>query len=354
MPPRKPDLSIIIPLLNEQDNIAELVRELLAQRDILLEVILVDGGSTDGSYELCCDLSDHHPDLINCLQSDTGRARQMNLGAQYARADELLFLHADTRLQDDTLLQRALTAINEQRQQHPGQTVAGHFALRFLRSQPGHDGAYFFYEAKTHLNRPDTINGDQGYWLARDFFLSLGQFDESLPYMEDARLATKIFTQGHWITLPGVIYSSARRFESEGLRQRQILNSFICNFQHIGLHDFFIQAREAYQAQDNTTTLQLKPFLRLIHGLMMQHGLRRAWQRWYQTGGYIAGNAWQLAFAADCRQARRAGKQPGNCGTKRLDFYDKWLAGLVTSAPCRAITAGLTLIWFYSLFVTEN
>ena len=354
MPLRQPDLSVIIPVLNEHGNIAELVEQLLDQRNITLEIIFVDGGSHDGSNEQCCELTERHPDRINCLQTEAGRALQMNLGAQYARAEELLFLHADTRIRDNTLLQRALSFMNQQRGQYPGKAVAGHFAPRFLRSQAGHDAGYYFYQAKTHLNRPDTINGDQGFLLSRDMFRALGPFDESLPYMEDARLAGKIFAHGRWIPLPGVIYPSARRFESEGLKQRQILNAFLCTFQHIGLHDFFRQAGEAYRAQDSTTALQLKPFLKLIHPLMMHHGFTTACRRWYQTGSYIADNAWQLAFAADCKQARRAAKDPGNCGTKRLDFYDRWLAGVVTSAPCRALTGMLTMIWFYSLYLTEK
>ena len=351
---RQPDLSIVIPLLNELDNISELVSELLGQRDIAVELILVDGGSHDGSYELCCQLAEQHPDAINCLQTDAGRALQMNLGAEYARAQDVLFLHADTQIKDATLLQRALAAMNKQRQRQPDQQFAGHFALRFLRSQPGHDRAYYFYEAKTHLNRPDTINGDQGLLLSRNFFRSLGHFDESLPYMEDARLASRIFEHGCWITLPGIVYSSARRFEREGLKQRQILNAFLCNFQHIGLHEFFSQAGEAYRAQDLTAALQLKPFLKIIHRLMMGGGVLNAARRWYQTGSYTAANAWQLAFAADCKRAQQTGKDPGDCATKRLDFYDRWLADVMTSAPCRALTAVLTMIWFYSLYLTEK
>lgn len=351
---RKPDLSIIIPVLNERDNIDVLVAQLLVQRDITLEIILIDGGSTDGSYERCCQLTDQYPDQISCLQSERGRAVQMNLGADYARAKDVLFLHADTKIEDTTLMYRARSALNQARQQQPDQRFAGHFALRFLRKQQDHKQAYYFYEAKTHLNRPDTINGDQGMFISLNFFRSLGRFDETLPYMEDARLAKRIFEHGQWITLPGVVYTSARRFEQEGLKQRQMLNSFLCNFQHIGLHEFFGQASDAYRTQDHTTKLQLRPFLNIIHRLMMGQGITNAVKRWYKTGGYIAANAWQLAFAADCKRALQAGQEPGQGKTPRLKLYDCCLAPIITSPPCHAITALLTLIWFYSLFITEK
>lgn len=355
MPSHKPELSVIIPVINEAESLPALVNDLLHQRVIRLEIIIVDGGSTDKTLRVCKKFSDQHPNLISYLQCDPGRALQMNHGSAYARAQELLFLHADSQINDPYLLRNALDRLIAQRKILKTDNIAGHFGLRFNRNESGHEQAWFFYEAKTHLNRPDTINGDQGFMLGAIFFRHLGQFDESLPYMEDARLAAKIFQKGQWITLPGVVRTSARRFETEGLKQRQILNSFMCNFQHIGLNEFFSQAGQVYRAQDKTSTLQLRPFLALIHKLMMrQQGLYAAFGRWYRTGGYVADNAWQLAFAIDCKHARLSQREPDDITKTRLHFYDKRLAWLITSPPCRAITTLLTLIWFYSLFITEK
>lgn len=353
-PAPKPELSIIVPVLNEAETLPVLLRDLLEQRAIHLEIIIVDGGSRDKTLHVCKKFSEQHPNIISYLQTAAGRALQMNEGAGYARAKELLFLHADTGIEDYLLLRNALDRLKAQRSILNTDNVAGHFGLRFQRQQTGHEQAWYFYEAKTHLNRPDTINGDQGMLMSAVFFRHLGQFDESLPYMEDPRLAHKIFQQGHWITLPGVVTSSARRFESEGFKQRQILNSFLCNFQHIGLTEFFTQAQLAYRAQHGASALRLRPFLSLIHNLMMQQGILTACQRWYRTGAYIADNAWQLAFALDCKQARSLQQDPGEVSQTRLHFYDKRLARLITAPPSCAMTALLTLIWFYSLFITEK
>lgn len=343
------ELTVIIPVLNETTTITSLVKGLLQQQGIDFEIIIVDGGSRSNNITKYQTLVNKYPDRLNFLQTNTGRARQMNLGVQYARAPDLLFLHADTVIEDTELLRHALGHLRQQRHTQQRDNIAGHFGLRFIRSTPGFDAAYYFYEAKTHLNRPDCINGDQGLLLSRKFFESLGGFDESLPFMEDARLSARIFEQGQWILLPGLVYTSARRFETEGMKQRQILNSFICNFQNIGLHEFFTRAQDAYRVQNKTGTLKLKPFCNIIHQLMRDKGFVHAVKRWYQTGGYIADNAWQLAFTRDCKNNRLAGLAPGDGERNNLQKYERWLAPLITSPPCRAITGLLTLVWFYNL-----
>ncbi|WP_455201876.1 hypothetical protein, partial [Kaarinaea lacus] len=208
-------------------------------------------------------------------------------------------------------------------------------------------------ERKSHLNRPDCINGDQGFWIAKEYFGQLGGYDESLPYMEDARLASKIFQTGHWITLPGEVETSTRRFEAEGFAKRQILNSFLCNFNAMGVNEFFQSAQEVYKSQNETRKLQLRPFLKLAHRQMNGQGLRIAIKRWYLTGAYIADNAWQLAFALDCRRNRKRGLPPGANDASLLAFYDHYISRATRWTVIRALTGIFTIIWFYSLFLTQ-
>ena len=85
-------LSIIIPALNEADKIIATLTPLQAMRSRGVEVILVDGGSTDATTQVAAPLVDR---LIDC---EKGRARQMNFGAQMALGDVLLFLHADSKI----------------------------------------------------------------------------------------------------------------------------------------------------------------------------------------------------------------------------------------------------------------
>jgi len=351
MPPQAFSLSVIIPALNEADNLPELLRDLCSQEAIQFETIIVDGGSCDKTKALCENFPDRHHIGLKVLSSATGRGIQMNHGAKYASADDYLFLHADTRIQDARLLFNAQQHINLARKQSPDVQIAGHFPLRFIASHNGQ--SYYFYENKTYLNRPDTINGDQGFWIARNFFELLEGFDESLPYMEDARMAIKIFDTGRWITFPGRVETSARRFETEGFINRQIVNSFLCNFNHMGVNEFFSAAIDVYQAQDKATKLQLHPFLKLAHQQLFGDGIGIALKRWYQTGEYVASNAWQLAFALDCRRAKKQGLEPGCVDARSLNFYDQHIQRIAGWRIIKLCTAIFTAIWFYSLFLTR-
>ena len=85
-------LSIIVPVLNESANLADLLARLGPLRHEGLEVLLVDGGSTDNTVALA------ERGGLRVIHSERGRARQMNAGAAHASGEVLLFLHADTQL----------------------------------------------------------------------------------------------------------------------------------------------------------------------------------------------------------------------------------------------------------------
>src|SRR5437867_9810630 len=87
-----PRLTIVIPALNEGSVIAELVASLAPLRVRGVEVVVVDGGSTDGTAEAA------GPGADRVIVAPCGRARQRNAGAAVAHAPVLLLLHADTRL----------------------------------------------------------------------------------------------------------------------------------------------------------------------------------------------------------------------------------------------------------------
>ena len=328
-----------------------LLQDLAKQENICFETIVVDGGSKDNTRSICENFPDKNAINLKVLSTSSGRAHQMNEGTKICVSDDFLFLHADTRIKETQLLSKAYQRINNVRDQSTHLRVAGHFPLRFLSELT--NNKYYFYESKTHLNRPDCINGDQGFWISKNYFQWLGGYDESLPYMEDARLALKIFDTGCWVTLPGEIETSARRFEVEGFSQRQILNSFLCNFNAMGVNQFFQAALDVYKSQNDTETLKMRPFLKLAHRQMNGDGIKVAIKRWYLTGAYIARNAWQLAFALDCRRSRIQGLPPGSHNSERLEFYDKHISRATEWPLTKALTGILTMIWFYSLFLTQ-
>lgn len=351
MPHHTPSFSIVIPALNEANTLPLLLHDLAKQESIGFETIIVDGGSKDNTPGICENFPGKTTINLKIISTSSGRAHQMNQGVKVCTTDDYLFLHADTRIKDTQLFRKAHQHINNARNQSRDLKIAGHFPLRFLSEQG--DDKYYFYESKTHLNRPDCINGDQGFWIAKEYFGQLGGYDESLPYMEDARLALRIFETGQWVTLPGEIETSARRFEVEGFTTRQILNSFLCNFNAMGLNEFFQSALDVYNSQNETEKLNLRPFLRLAQKQMNGEGLNIAIKRWYLTGAYIADNAWQLAFALDCKRNRKRGLPPGGNDAARLEFYDHYISRASKWPVIKLLTGILTIIWFYSLFLTQ-
>jgi hypothetical protein len=260
-----------------------------------------------------------------------GRGAQMNGGARMARHEWLLFLHADSELRDPQLLAQALTAMQDEPPHG-----AGHFPLRFMRTRPGHEGLFRYLEAKTRLNRPGTVNGDQGLLLRREFFTRLGGFDESLPFLEDARLAAKIEAQGRWRLLPGELHTSARRFETEGPRQRYTLMALLMGLHAAGVNEFFTQAPAVYRAQSDARQLDLQPFVQLARQLLAQRG---RWRTLRAVAPYVRGNTWQIFFARDV--ARGDGTSP--C----LAFHDRRLAPLLERPLFDALTAALLALWLY-------
>ena len=90
-------ISIIIPILNEEKTIVSLLQHLFnnSSNNNISEIIIVDGGSTDQSYQLVLDYLLIN-DKVVLLPSEKGRAKQMNIGAKHATGNILYFLHADS------------------------------------------------------------------------------------------------------------------------------------------------------------------------------------------------------------------------------------------------------------------
>jgi rSAM/selenodomain-associated transferase 2 len=335
-------LSVIIPTLNEAAALPRLLAQLDRQQGIEMQLIVADGGSSDGTPDIAAT---HGTDLV---RSDRGRGRQMNAGVRAARAEHLLFLHADSGLDHDTQLHEALDALiaadgDAASDEIP---VAGHFALQFERTLPGHDALYHFMQGKTASNRRYTINGDQGLLIRRRHFDALGGFDESLPMFEDQRIATRIFDRGRWLLLPGVLHTSARRFETEGVVPRYQLMAVMMALHDAGLLEFFDAAPQVYALQTDTTALELTPFRRLIARLLRERGVFGALGVIYRCGRFTRRNIWQLAYAQDLRH--------GDAHTPRLRAFDRYIAPLVDHPPADAITGVLIAGWFFGLLPLQR
>lgn len=330
-------LSVIIPTLNEAEQLPALLDDLAAQADVALEIIVGDGGSSDRTGEIAAERG------IRVVSAGRGRGRQMNAAARQARGEQLLFLHADSRLDNPQLLATAVATLDSDCARMGNDSVAGHFRLRFVRSRSGHERAYRYAEGKSAFNRVNTTNGDQGLLLSRAFFERIGGFDESLPFLEDQQLAERIRCCGRLITLPGELYTSARRFEAEGFHRRYILMSMIMGLYNIGARSFFERAPGVYKAQGETGQLLLSPYFAIVRQIM-----REEWGVWgsvvafYRLGRYIRSNSWQLFYFFDVWAQPLLAAERYPCVT----FHDRFVAPFTDRTVCNAVVGLLTYVWF--------
>jgi rSAM/selenodomain-associated transferase 2 len=208
-------ISIIIPVLNEVGTIEKVLASTRSSTNV--EVIVVDGGSVDGTFELVRSLG------VKVLSSPTGRACQMNVGALAATGQIVLFLHGDTLLppEFDTMVRAALKPPKQGYRKTP---VAGAFALQIdapLRSlrliERGVNWRSRF------LQMPYS---DQAIFLKTETFRQMGGFVE-LPIMEDFELMRRLKRLGHITIIPVPVLTSARRWLKKGIFQTTLINQIV-------------------------------------------------------------------------------------------------------------------------------
>lgn len=196
----EPALSVIVPTLDEAAGITPHLAALAPLRAAGVQLIVVDGGSRDGTRARA------HPLADTVLTAPRGRARQMNAGAVHARGDILLFLHADTRLPDN-----ALPAIREA---IASSRVWGRFDVRIV----GHSRLLPAVAALMNLRSRLTgiATGDQAIFVRRTDFDALGGFPD-IPLMEDIVLSRRLKTRGRPACLGLRVLTSGRRWEQRGV-----------------------------------------------------------------------------------------------------------------------------------------
>lgn len=198
-------ISLIIPVLNEAAGLRELLPYLReqAQTDALCEIMVVDGGSTDGSAEVAATLG------AAVLLSEPGRAVQMNAGARIAQGEVLYFLHADTYPPPgyDALIAGA----------QANGPAAGCFRLRFDQS----DFVLGFFAWFTRLNWPICRGGDQSLFVPASWFRKLGGYNEGYRIYEDNELTNRLYRRYGFQVLPQAVTTSARRHRQMGTLRLQ-------------------------------------------------------------------------------------------------------------------------------------
>lgn len=196
-------ISVIIPTLNEERSLPGTLACLSASA--LTEIIIVDGGSTDGTLRLAQEFCARTADA-RVITAPRGRARQMNEGVKSSRGEILLFLHADTQLpaQAGRIVESALAQRN---------AVGGRFNVRF--DSPSAWGR-IVSSLMNHRSRLTGIaTGDQALFVRRQVFELLGGFAD-IPLMEDIEFSRRLRQAGRIVALRDTVVTSFRRWHTQG------------------------------------------------------------------------------------------------------------------------------------------
>lgn len=205
----RPGLSVIIPTLNEVENIPFSLARI--PKTPFIEVIVADGGSHDGTPDLAASWG------AKVLSSPRGRACQMNTAAREAKGEILLFLHADTRLPEGFTNQvcRILSR---------PEISAGAFQLKFDPPLPGL--GIIERLANWRARVWQLPYGDQTLFLRAERFKALGGFSE-IPIMEDVDLIRRLRSQGPVVIAPVPVITSSRRWKNSGVLKTSLKNQIV-------------------------------------------------------------------------------------------------------------------------------
>ena len=203
-------ISLIIPVLNEAERIQTTL--LAIERTPDMEIIVVDGGSTDETVKRAKECN-----VIVISSPQKGRARQMNAGAAIASGDILLFLHADTRLpRGYPQMVRDTLALP--------QTVAGAFELQIEGKMLSLRWIEAMVRWRSHFC--SLPYGDQALFLKASIFRELGQFPD-LPFMEDFEFVRILRKRGRIRIVPHPVLTSGRRWQKLGVWKTTAINQIV-------------------------------------------------------------------------------------------------------------------------------
>ncbi len=198
----EPAISVIIPVYNEEAFLPRTLDHLFAQPNSF-EVIVADGGSTDGTIDVARSFLS-----VRVVESHKGRAVQMNRGARAALGGVLLFLHADTLLPPG-----ALERVAELSERVGPERVAGAFWHAFAERHFSLRVVSLLDNLRCRWTR--VPYGDQAIFVGRELFRRLGGFDEGSP-AEDLEFATRLARAGPVHLLGPPVRTSGRKFLTMG------------------------------------------------------------------------------------------------------------------------------------------
>jgi rSAM/selenodomain-associated transferase 2 len=201
----RPSIGVVVPILNESAILPSCLERL--QGLGADAVILVDGGSSDGSEKMLRESG------MRWIRAPRGRARQMNTGAAMLDSDILLFLHVDT-IMDSSHIESLRLAMAD------STYVGGRFDVRLDGSHPVLALIGALINLRSRLSRIST--GDQAVFVHRRLFEDMGGFAD-MPLMEDVDFGRRLKRCGRIACLRRRISTSGRRWEQHGIIRSVLL-----------------------------------------------------------------------------------------------------------------------------------
>ena len=191
-----------------------------AKEGFNVECIVVDGGSTDGTWEVAERLSH----LLKC-DNDNGRAAQQNLGTYAATGELLLFLHADTLLPDgwDRIVRETLSDPS---------VALGAFTFKIKDQMRG---LKFIEDTANRRSKTGGLPyGDQGLFMRKEIFEQAGGFPD-MPIMEDYAFVRSLRHSGGIVTVSQPAITSGRRWQQHGVFKVTVVNKLMILGYHLGI-----------------------------------------------------------------------------------------------------------------------
>jgi rSAM/selenodomain-associated transferase 2 len=215
-------ISVIIPAFNEEVTLKACLESAKGLNP--LEIIVVDGRSTDGTREIAQDAG------AIVVKSSKGRGIQMNTGALLAKGEILLFLHADTLMPEDGInfLAESLNGY-----------IGGFFKLRFSDNAISTRLVELFANVRARVF--SLPYGDQAIFIKKEVFEKIGGFRE-YPFLEDIDLAIRIRKIGKLKYIPFKVIVSSRR-----LKKGYPLSPIFVSLRNVVIALFFICGVSPYR-----------------------------------------------------------------------------------------------------------
>jgi rSAM/selenodomain-associated transferase 2 len=199
------DIAVVIPAFDEASDIERAVSSAAVPH---VDVIVIDGGSRDGTQELARSAG------ARVLSAQRGRARQLQVGFEASKSDVILFLHADTRL--PLGWERAVSAALED-----PETVGGAFRLKF--DERGFRMQIVEWAARVRIALLALPFGDQGIFVRRAVLAKIGGVPD-VPVMEDVDMVHAMKRLGNLALIPLSATTSARRHMEGGVARVSVIH----------------------------------------------------------------------------------------------------------------------------------